>query len=291
MAQKTIIIPEIPEVPKLESFTDLDRRNPNKLSFWFPKVKDCGIAVPRTTVIPVPDEVVEAMFMEKPGDRERIETFVDKSVMPAVEALDGLPFLKNGCFSDKFRFRYCAPADKDPKTIADCFLNINYDALVLGTWGYTEFVVRERIPSPMGISDIYGGMPLNTEFRVFYDFDRKKLLYTANYWDWDYCHESICGRCENDDKNYRYRYPELLREYKKRLPDVEKTVSECLPKVEGLSGIWSVDLLLSKEGETVEKGGNVYVNGTEDKLWLIDMAIGHQSVYWDPDKAQLHETI
>jgi hypothetical protein len=38
-----------------------------------------------------------------------------------------------------------------------------------------------------------------------------------------------------------------------------------MQNVTGLEGIWSIDIM--------EADGN---------LWLIDMALGHRSAYWDP---------
>ncbi len=52
-------------------------------------------------------------------------------------------------------------------------------------------VVRERIRHDERVTPcIYHGLPLRSEFRVFYDFDLKKVLFTANYWDYD----SVYGR-------------------------------------------------------------------------------------------------
>ena len=47
-----------------------------------------------------------------------------------------------------------------------------------------------------------------------------------------------------------------------------KLVEEHMKDV-NLSGIWSVDILEDEQGE----------------FWLIDMALGYRSAYWNPEKA------
>lgn len=261
-------IPGPQERPELSIWME-DRFNPNKLSFWFPLVMDCGIRVPTTFIIPVPESVCRSFIHEREGDGERIRAFVEKQVMPVVNAIPGLPFIKNGCFSDKFQFQLCCPPSKDLDTIVRSISGIMYDSLCFDTAGYTEIVIRERIPSPETMPTIYGGMPLNTEFRIFYNFTEHRLLYAANYWDWDECHDAMC-RHEPDKKAYEARYPELLKEYKENVQMVCERCSKALENIGGMAGIWSVDILMDGNGE----------------LWLIDMAVGRMSVYYDPEKCK-----
>ena len=90
------------------------------------------------------------------------------------------------------------------------------------------------------------------------------MLYGKFYWDWDYCHEIICEN-EQDKIVYENVYSKLHEEYE-RLEDKHFcSVSAALSRVEGLSGIWSVDFILE-----------------ENRVWLIDMALGECSAYYDP---------
>lgn len=240
----------------------------NNLSFWFPKVSDCGFAVPKTAVVPVPDETITAFGMEEPGDRNKILSFVHDKVMPALEGINGLPFIKNGTSSDKFQFNLCCPPDRDEATILRSIMEIQYDAFCFDKGGYSEIVLRERIPSPEDMPRIYGGMPLNCEVRLFYDFSARRPLYAVNYWDAGYCSERIHDN-PVDGEAYDKRYPSLLSEYVRYAPLVIKEAAEHLKDVEGLEGVWSVDFLVD----------------AKKKIWLIDMALGHQSAYWDFYKA------
>ena len=250
-----------------ERYFRTEKANPNNLSFWFPKVKDCGFRVPETIVIPVPDPVVEAFFQEEPGDKERIRAFIHETVIPEVRKMKGLPFIKNGCYSGKFNFKHCCPADIEEETIMDCVSTIQYESLCRFTSGVTEIVLRERIPAEEHAGTIYGGMPLQTEFRVFYDFDRLVPLYCVNYWDRDYCRDAI-HRNPDDGKKYDILYPHILGEYQRKVPFLITEILQKLPRVTGLTGLWSVDFLLDKDGT----------------FWLIDMAVAQQSAYWDPYK-------
>lgn len=255
-----------------ENYLNHLRSNPNNLSFWFPKIKDVtGFGIPETTVIPVPDEVIPAFCLEQDGDEEKVARFVHDSVMPIVDAMYGLPFIKNGCYSKKFDFKACCPDDAKEETILKCIKDIQYDALCWkNSAGLSEIVIRERILSPEGAPAIYNGMPLNPEFRLFYDFDQNIPLYVVNYWDRDYCQEAI-SRNAKDGEAYEKRYPSLLQEYCRAVPYVFKLAIEGLQKVEGLSGIWSVDVMLDSNGVP----------------WLIDMAVAQHSNYWDETKAAL----
>jgi len=255
------------EDPHREFLRDL-RNNPNNLSFWFPKVKHCGFRVPKTVIVPIPDELVGAFFMEEDTDADAIRSFVHESVMPALKQIDGLPFIKNGTFSNKFEFGDCCPHDAEEETIFRSIRDIQYESLCLDTDGACEIVLRERIPSPENAPRIYGGMPLNTELRVFYDFTAHKALYVNNYWDEDYCRESI-SRSEKDAVEYDRAYDGILKKYKEVAGGILDECEKRLRSVEGLKGIWSVDFLVDSEGA----------------VWLIDMALGHQSVYWNPVKA------
>lgn len=53
-------------------------------------------------------------------------------------------------------------------------------------------MVRKFIESSAGMTPcIYNGLPLRPEFRVFYDFDARKPIFTANYWDYDYVYPHL----------------------------------------------------------------------------------------------------
>lgn len=239
----------------------------NNFSYWFPKVKDCGIKVPESVIVDVPEDTMRCFFMERKDDYEKIEKFVKDSVMPALDGLPTLLFMKNGVFSNKFSYRTCA-VRKDFHEIIHNMIDINYQSLCFDAGGNTEMIFRERI----GWGDscksyrIYGGLPLRPEFRVFYDFDEKRPLYCVNYWDWDYCHDRISAD-KTDKIVYEAAYEELDKFYKENRDKVMELVGEKMKNVSDMSGRWSVDIMWC-----------------DDDYWLIDMAIAQTSAYYDESK-------
>ena len=236
------------------------------VSYWFPKIENCGIKVPQTFIKEIPVELFSHLFLDHPEeDIDYIYNWVKNELMPSIpDDLRGLIFIKNGAFSNKFDFSTCS-IRCNPLEITRSIAEINYASLMFDTGGNTEIVIRERIPFDERITPtIYHGMPLRNEYRVFYDFDNRKALYIANYWDWDYCHELICKK-EKDKNVYEKIYSKLHEEHE-RLEDKHLcSVSAALSRIEDLSGIWSVDFILE-----------------ENRVWLIDMALGECSAYYEP---------
>ena len=245
-----------------------ERSMPNLFSNWWPAVKDCGIKVPKSTVFSVPPELMKHFYMEKPDeDIAAVRAWVDSIVRPGLKkaGIQGLLFVKNGDFSNKF------DADKScmvlPDKLTDAIININYAAACCGAdmgGGWSELVVRERIRHDERVTPcIYHGLPLRSEFRVFYDFDLKKVLFTANYWDYDY----VYGRLYDatDKIIFDHERERLESTFKEKKSMAEALVAEHMAKVEGLSGPWSVDLMMTEAGE----------------MYLIDMAVAEQSAYWE----------
>ena len=136
--------------------------------------------------------------------------------------------------------------------------------------GTSEMVIREVIEYDYNtVPTIYNGLPLRSEYRVFVDFDSNRVLYIVNYWDYDYCYKHLNKTdkiifdymklyLESEFENNKDRVIELIE--KNLIPYNKKTK-------DGLSGIWSVDIMK-----------------VDEDYYLIDMAIGCQSAYYDYKK-------
>ncbi|MCI8843254.1 MAG: hypothetical protein HFF08_03985 [Oscillospiraceae bacterium] len=283
------IIVNIPttEVSENTYLNDL-RSNPNNMSNWLPAIipadgEERLLRIPKTLIVQVPDDVCKSFFMDYYNkDRERIIQFVKEQVMPKVKEVGIYPsmFIKNGGFSDKYQFNLCTPGP-DEVDMAMNLIKMNYDALCFGADGITEVCIRELIPHNTKTTPcIYHGMPLRPEFRVFYDFDRHQPLYIVNYWDWDYCHDAIC-RDYTDKIVYEAYYPRLLDQYNEYKDSVIEMVAADMASVSALKGIWSVDVMLCESQERQKE---------YEGFWLIDMAIGCRSAYWNPEYVQVEET-
>ncbi|MCD8110983.1 MAG: hypothetical protein LUE14_12990 [Clostridiales bacterium] len=256
-----------------DSYYNYLKEDPNLLSNWFPKVKDCGIPVPQTVILTVPPEIVRAFYMDNPeDDQETIFEWVQEKVYPeAIKFKAPFIFIKNGGFSDKFDARNCI-VHRTLYSLTQAIIDLNYDSLMFDTGGTTELVLRQYVLGrPDAYPQIYHGLPLVPEYRVFYDFNEKKVLYTVNYWDYDYCHDAI-SRNITDKIIYEAVYPSLLKEYNDNKDKVQTMVANAMAKVNGMSGKWSVDIMTAPMGDA--------------NFCLIDMARAEQSAYWESGRTK-----
>ena len=162
---------------------DYTREHENDFSFWYPKIKDCGIPTPLTfyTKLPSAEEepeyakqLYEAFYMEHPKvDEEVVKAYLEERVIPKLKemGLTGHVFVKNGRFSNKFNANGTCNL-YGLHELYRAIILINYEAICCGADGADEIVVRKFIESSAGMTPcIYNGLPLRPEFRVFYDFD------------------------------------------------------------------------------------------------------------------------
>lgn len=129
--------------------------------------------------------------------------------------------------------------------------------------------MREFIEDPDNNPTIYKGLPLRTEFRVFVDFDTKRVLSVVNYWD----EETMINRFQemrdthdmHDLITFKANLPRLNARFEKYKDIVkEKTMVLLESKSQNrLTGQWSMDVMLS---------GNDF--------YIIDMALAEESYYY-----------
>ena len=228
----------------------------NNYSYWYEKVKECGINIVKSYIYQIP---FEQYLNSHSDDKDKIKRFEEY----IKDIIKELPYriynIKNAVFSNKFNFESCIAYKNDiPEKIG----LINYASACVGAGGYTELVVRELINyDEYTIPTIYNGMPLRSEFRVFYDFDEKKVLYSVNYWDYDYCYSYLNT---TDKIIFEHERKRLEENFINKKHEVAKLVLEHMKEV-NLTGKWSIDILY---------------NELEDNYWLIDMAEAHRSAYW-----------
>ena len=245
--------------------------NPNNFHVWFialTGIQSETVRIPKSTIVTVPKEVRKAFFFDDPKeDPNTIKKFVSELLLPKIRKFAGdakRVFIKNGCYSGKFDFRNnCLLEDFTVDAVKKHIMEIEGESLLFDIGGDCEFVIREYLEPAAGTPEIYNGMPLRPEMRLFYDFDKKQILYKVFYWDWDYCRDIICERNEEDGKVFDANYKQIFSEYERLSEKHNDAITEALGKVEGLNKVWSVDFILE-----------------EDCVWLIDMAIGPESAYW-----------
>lgn len=244
-----------------------DRDAMNGIKYWFPKIEHCGLKSPKTVIVDTTPELVRAAYMEDPAHDEQVfRDFVNEKIEPEIEKAGlGLVFLKNGSFSNKFdASSSCLPIRSN---LAHALVIIMQSAMEHCGFQYdgTDTVaVRERIRHlPSKTPCIYNGLPFRTEYRLFYDFDRKEPIFIHDYWDKEYVYPHLHDM--TDKIVYDAWYQTVKARYDANEQTVLDTASKALEAVDGLQGPWSVDILED------EKGG----------LWLIDMAVAEMSAYWE----------
>ena len=153
---------------------------------------------------------------------------------------------------------------------------INYESVMFGTGGQTELVVRELLPyNSTQTPTIYNGMPLREELRVFYNMDTRQIEYFNDYWDYDYCIKNLSNK--TDEIVFKWFHNKLRGRHDQHIHEInvmKDKIKERIDtlKIEGLSGIWSIDFMLIKDMDNL--------NG----IWLIDMARGFKSAFWNPHR-------
>ncbi len=245
------------------------RENPNNMSFWLPKFEDRGFYIPRTVIIPLTEKWLKWLCSDH-YELERIDEFTAWIIGKLNDIhfnIQGDWFVKTGNFSNKFCFRFCHL--KELKNIGRQFLDVFYGGMCVGCEISPEICVREFIHTDYQRPSIYEGMKLNTEFRVFYNFENKRIAGIFNYWDRETMQNHLYSPKEL--ANFNSCIDEIEKDFYNLRDDLAEHVSEKMADVP-LHGIWSVDFLWDG-----------------DKFWLIDAAIGSQSYYFD--KLQKNEEV
>ena len=245
----------------------------NKFTFWFEKIKDCGIAVPKTRVFDIPTSLLNAAWM----DRSVYSKWFEAKVMPFLkeDGLNGKVFVKNGVFSNKFDAKSCICYAWDiPRSIAE--INEAAAEMFFGYAGDDELVVREYIPADTRKTPcIYNGLPLRPEFRVFYDFDTHEVLYVCNYWEYGYVRPHLFNATDIIVFDHEAEYMALVFEEKRDI--VAKMVEDAMKNVHGLTGPWSIDILYAENDPEFAR----FIKDSRPEYWLIDMAVAEQSAFWE----------
>ncbi|MCJ7843619.1 hypothetical protein MUB24_22660 [Lederbergia sp. NSJ-179] len=247
---------------------ELSKLNPENMSYWFPKIessttKDNSILqIPITRIIQMDYSTWTWLRSDDYSDNN-VKVFNDVLLGKIQDFMDGKKlFMKTGIFSDKFVFDKTIVEDKNREEVGRYFLDIYYNSMVVGADTTSEIVFREYIEDKEELPTIYYGMPLHTEFRVFYDFDEKKSVGVANYWHPDVMEIGLYNK--KDQTVYSHEKDRIVKEYRENKEMVVSEVEKYMDGCSGLSGRWSVDVMKNAED-----------------YWIIDMARMERSALVD----------
>ncbi len=234
----------------------------NELSFWYPKTANIGFKTPDTLITKFTDEEFKVIKSTKFEDfnHEALQKRIIADAAKENFDLDRDLFIRFGCSSNKFFFGSCHLPDLEflPSRLLAFFDGL-YEKL---EWRESaELVLREFIKTSYYRRQIYHGMPLNTEFRVFFDFDTNEVLGVYNYWDSETMIDNLHSR--EDRMTFSDTMPLLERDFKLLAPYLEDEAKKKLPSA-NLTGKWSIDFMYD---------GTNFV--------LIDMGLAECSYYYE----------
>lgn len=255
--------------------------NKNSIGYWLPKI--VGISdfkIPNTKIIKVPLSLLQLGRVFEynqitPTTFEIINRYCQKV---SELDLDKSYFIKNGVYSSKFDFRNAkVTTPKEVKELGQYLFYIHQQACqmvnllnnvsIYGCGTTNEWVVREYIESPVK-EKIYMGLPLNTEYRIFVDFDRKTILSSNQYWDKEVMIERFKENRNRHDIHdmitFNMASERLEKTYNENIHKVKGMVQELLYNNIEMKGQWSIDIMQ-----------------VENEFYLIDMALAENSYYYD----------
>lgn len=128
-----------------------------------------NLKLPKTRIMRLDHELAQAMRLEYHEINKLSQDILDNYFFEKFNLdKDAEYFIKTGTFSGKFQFAnaHCT----EPNEIAQYFQVINNFAMFVGAGESVDLVARDYIAPQTGTPEIYNGMPLRCEYRVFVDF-------------------------------------------------------------------------------------------------------------------------
>ena len=238
-----------------------DRIDENSMCYWWSKIKDLGVPVPRTIEIktsmnwPLMD--MNAVFKGE-AKKSVVKEFkrLENNLLKAAIEINqgGSVFLRTDAVSGKHSWKHSCFVSDPTKIMSNAFrIAEEQELMTMGFVPVKAFFVREYIPMSIAFKAFHGEMPVNKERRYFIRDGKVECHHP--YWP----EKSIHGMNLPDD--WKALLSELNRESKKEIAFLTR-YAEIIGK--HFPEWWSVDFSYSEKG-----------------CWyLIDMARGEDSFHW-----------
>lgn len=263
--------------------------NPDSMGHWFPALVDAAkcqdyFKVPKTTLIKIPLTLLQMTRLDYMLHTPTTLKIVDDYCYKIFD-LDETKtyFIRTGTTSLKYDFRNVKVSGAKEVHELGEYLLYNHSKgpamagplsqpSIYGMQTTVEWAVREYIEPKEVLPQIYFGMPLRLELRVFIDADEKRVIGIAPYWDPNIMKKrfSMDDDFRNPDKIHDYTvytaYEHILMaKYEQYKDKIWKKVEQMLPYLD-LIGQWSLDVMVNGVNE----------DGSDD-VYLIDMATAQTS--------------
>ena len=248
-------------------------RNITSMGYWLPPLieavkKQDFFKVPATRVLKVPLPLLQLTRLEYMDHTPTTMRIVDEFCYRAFDLKpDREYFIKTGTYSSKFDFRNAhVVGEKEVQELGEYLLFIHYQALcmahydlssrkqpiIYGVSTTTEWVVREYIQPDPDTKEIYYGLPLRPEYRIFVNFDSGEIIGCSPYWEPKTMKKRF-GHCEDsDDPDKVHDYiiyfaaeEELMEQYHKNIGNIAENLQKMISEI-NLTGQWSMDIMQNK---------------------------------------------
>jgi len=224
--------------------------NKNSMFYWYPRIKDLGIPMPRTILIPFDRPLGYYSFYSE-CDKVPLEEYITKVRRLHAESGFGLPvFLRTDEASNKHAWKSSCYVT-DMERIGSHLQNLlEFSAMV--DIGVRGFVLREFLRLRVGFYAFRGRMPIAREFRFFVRDGEVECWHP--YWP--------PASIEHPDNE---AYKVILHEFSRLRESEHKVLTEYAEKIgRAVGGYWSIDFCELRDGG-----------------WMMtDMALGEDSYHW-----------
>lgn len=243
------------------------KNSPNQFEYWYPHIVSLGIPTPKTQIIPLSSEVIEAVYRQEPlpqfaqlAEAAKLISQIEQIFESwGVDAL----FLKNSLGSAKHMWKHTCHLPKHPSTPGLEHHILSHIGCNLYVWIDNNFILptgiilRELLDVNTAFH-AFEGTPITQEFRLFIEGGR--VVGYQPYWPED----SILDADVDD-------WREKLQGISLPSPELLLTMTRYAEQIT-LPHDWSVDFLIDKEG----------------KPWLIDMALMKESFKASAEQGYVH---
>lgn len=235
------------------------RTNPNSMLVWWPKIKDLGIAVPRTEFIPmdraeampwtVDDIAPPESVLKTVREVERVADSFGYPCFMRTDVSSGKHDWKNTCFIPS--------RDKIEGNLRNLcgqhelweILGVNYQAVA----------IREFLNLQKSFTAFSGEMLINREFRFFVRDGKVECFHF--YWPEEAFDHHWARKAHDSDWKLKLKQMSELSYDELVLLSYD---AEAAGRAVG--GYWSVDFAAANDGK--------------EPWYLIDMALGENSYHW-----------
>lgn len=230
--------------------------NKNSMLYWYPKIKDLPIPMPRTVIWRIPKKYYPKIWWNEGIVRKMLKE--NENEIKKVAKKVGYPlFLRTDQASGKHGWEKTCYVESEDVLLDHAYnvIEFNMIADLLGL-PFKALVFREFIEMDWKFKAFHGNLPIPPERRYF--IKDGKVVEHFPYWIEDAIAKGVS---RNLPENWR----ELLAEMNRETEEEVKLLTEYAEMVaKRVEGYWSIDFCRARDGT----------------WYLIDMAAGEDS--WRP---------